>query len=200
VADEAPDAEALFVDPRTRDVFVVLKDLKVLGGVPGIARFFQLKDQKMRTGELNHAVNVANPVAAGEGVGTGPVAADVSRDGGWIAVKNYQEGFLWPRGRAQTVAEALAASPAPCRFVVDGSEALTFEYGSTVWTGLLSLKEDRGGDPPLRSVDRTGSARARPRDRAPAAPRAARGGIQAGRGAADIGEGELAAARGERSD
>ena len=148
------DAEALFVDPRTRNIFVVLKDLKVLGGVSGIARVFLLRNQDLQSGTLNHAINVANPLGASAGVGTGPVAADISRDGRWIAVKNYQEGFLWPRARSETVAHALSG-PAPCGFVVDGSEALSFEYESTAWTGLLSLKEDRDGEPPLRSVDRT---------------------------------------------
>lgn len=149
------DAEALFVDPRTSNIFVIWKDLRVIDGAPRISRVFQLRDQDLRTGEVNHAVNVADPTGASDGVGTGPVAADISRDGNWIVVKNYEEGFLWPRGDSQTVPQALASAPlAPCRVVVDGSESLTFEYRNGRWAGVLSLKEDRGGDPPLRSVSR----------------------------------------------
>ncbi len=150
------DAEALFVDPRTSNIFVIWKTLRVVDGVPRISRVFQLKDRELRTGEVNHAVNIADPIGASDDVGTGPVAADISRDGNWIVVKNYEEGFLWPRGNAQTIHQALSSAPAaPCRVTVDGSESITFEYRDGRWAGVLSLKEDRGGDPPLRSVHRT---------------------------------------------
>jgi hypothetical protein len=150
------DAESLFVDPRTHNVFIVQKDLKRVDGTTKVARAFELKDQDLAGGRLNHAVHVADPVGAGDGVGTGPVAGDIISDGRWIVMKNYQEGFLWPRAKGQTVAQALNATPvAPCHVTVDGAEAITFGYSPDgVWTGFLSVRESKKGNPPLHEVSR----------------------------------------------
>lgn len=149
------DAESMFVDPRTHNVFVFLKDLRKVDGVPKISRVFELKDQDLHTSVVNHAVHVTDVIGAGAGVGTGPVSADVSRDGSWIVLKNYLEGFIWHRGRSQSVTRALAASlSAPCRVEVDGSESIAFGYRDGVWTQLLSLREDPVGSPPLHVLQR----------------------------------------------
>jgi hypothetical protein len=150
------DAESLFVDPRSHDVFVIMKDLTTVDGVRKVARVFRLKNQVLASRRVNHAVHVADPVGAGDGVGSGPVSADIVAGGAWIVVKNYRQGFLWPRGDGRTVPQVLRASPrAPCRVAVDGAEAITFGYrAGRVWTRFLSVRESRGGNPPLHQVGR----------------------------------------------
>lgn len=150
------DAESMFVDPRTHNVFVVLKDLKTLAGTPKMSRVFEIKDQDLVNRSLNHAVDVTAVVGAGDGVGTGPVAADISPDGVWIVVKNYKEGFLWRRARRQSVIAVLSQNPvAPCAVPVDSAEAVAFDQdGGSPWTGILSLREARSGNPPLNHAVR----------------------------------------------
>ncbi len=131
------DAESRFVDPRTHNIFILWKHLA--------------------TGTLNRAVHVTDVIGAGPNVGTGPVAADIAADGEWIVVKNYSEGFRWRRAKGQSVAEALAASPAaPCSVPVDAAESISFAYDENgVWLGFLSLREDPAGSPPLHKIQRT---------------------------------------------
>lgn len=151
------DAESLFVDPRTHNVFILWKHLATVDGAPKRSRVFELADQDLVTGTQNRARHVTDVIGAGPGVGTGSVSADIAADGEWIVAKNYAEGFLRRRARGQTVAEALAASPAaPCAVVVDAAEAIGFAYGDTgVWIGFLSIREDPAGSPPLHEVQRS---------------------------------------------
>lgn len=146
------DAESLFVDPRTHNIFILWKHLATAKR----SRVFVLPDQDLATGRLNHAVHVTDVIGAGPNVGTGPVAADIAADGEWIVVKNYSEGFLWRRAKGQSVAEALAASPAaPCSVPVDAAESISFAYDRAgVWLGFLSLREDPDGSPPLHKIQR----------------------------------------------
>jgi len=151
------DAESLFVDPRTHNVFILWKHLATVAGAAKRSRVFELRDQDLATGRQNRAVYVAAVIGAGPNVGTGPVAADIAADGEWIVVKNYSEGFLWRRARGQSVAEAFAASPAaPCTVAVDAAESISFAYDDAgVWLGFLSIREDSSGNPPLHKVQRT---------------------------------------------
>jgi len=150
------DAESLFVDPRSHNVIILWKHLTKVDEVSKVSRVFQLAAQDLVTGTLNRAVHIADVVGAGDGVGMGPVAADIATDGEWIVVKNYSEGFLWRRARGQSIGEALRETPvAPCAVVVDAAESLTFAYNDKgVWIGFLSLREDPMGSPPLHQVQR----------------------------------------------
>jgi hypothetical protein len=151
------DAEAMFADPRTGNIFVFHKRLRTVDGVDKVSRVFELKDQDLVEDELNRAVHVANVIGAGEGVGTGPVAADISATGEWILLKNYVEGFLWRRARNTTVTETLTSAPAaPCDVPVDAAEAVGFGYAPNgVWIDVLSLRESKDGSPPLRVLERS---------------------------------------------
>jgi hypothetical protein len=151
------DAESLFVDTRSHNVFILWKHLATVDGASKRSRVFELADQDLMSGTQNRARHVADVVGAGAGVGTGPVSADIAADGEWIVVKNYAEGFLWRRAKGQGVAEAMASAPAaPCSVVVDAAEAIAFTYNDTgVWVGFLSLREDPDGNPPLHQVQRS---------------------------------------------
>ena len=150
------DSEAMFADPRTGNVFIFLKGLRTVDGVAKVSKGFELKDQDLIQGSLNRAVHLVNIIGGGEGVGTGPVSADITANGEWIVVKNYVEGFLWRRPLNTTVTETLNASPgAPCEVAVDAAEAVGFGYSSKgVWVDVLSLRESRDGSPPLRALQR----------------------------------------------
>lgn len=150
------DAESMFVDPRTGNIFIFLKGVRTVDGVEKVSRVFEIKDQDLVPVDLNQAVHVANVVGAGDGVGTGPVAADISADGEWILVKNYSEGFLWRRPRQQNVIQTLREAPsAPCDVPVDAAESVAFGYSpSGVWLDVLSLRESKDGNPPLHVLER----------------------------------------------
>jgi hypothetical protein len=108
----------------------------------------------LRSGRLNHAKQVATLTAATDGHGVGAVSADIARDGRWIVVKNYGQGFLWhrdPHGPAWT---AFRRHPvAPCRVPVDSAEAITFSYtDGGRWNGFWSVTETGSPPPPLRHL------------------------------------------------
>lgn len=150
------DSESMFADPRTGNIFVFMKGLRTVDGTDKVSRGFQLKDQDLVEGSLNRAAHVTNIIGGGDGVGTGPVSADITANGEWILIKNYAEGFLWHRPQNTTVSQALNASPtAPCQVPVDAAEAVAFGYSSkSIWVDILSLRESRDGSPPLRALQR----------------------------------------------
>jgi hypothetical protein len=107
--DGAHDAEGLFVDPSTRDVFVVTKDL--FGGVAQVYRAPAPSDDSSTT--MTKVATV--PLGTWQGV----TGADITPAGDVIALRTYFTVFLYPRTAGSTVAQAFtqpacqgAASPA----------------------------------------------------------------------------------------
>lgn len=93
------DAETLMVDPRTRDLYIVSKR------ETNLAYVFQLPYPQPTTG-----ITTAQLVAT---LGfSGATGGDISPDGSGIVVKTYNRVYHWCRADTQTVAQALAASPA----------------------------------------------------------------------------------------
>jgi hypothetical protein len=104
--DGAKDAEALMIDPRTGEIYVIQKSLS--GGAVGIYRApADLAEGSTtvmtRVGTLTLPAGLANAVTAG----------DISADGNSIAVRTYGAVHLWSRAADQTVVATLAA--AECR-------------------------------------------------------------------------------------
>jgi len=150
------NAEALFADPRSGRLFVIEKDLETIHGHAGRARVFALRPHDLRARRVNAARQVATIVGTLHG-GAGPVAADIARNGGWILVKNYAYGWLWPRRSHEGVPAVFAAdAEGPCAIPVDGAEAIAFGYGrGQRWRRAFSIRERGGGDPPLNVTPRT---------------------------------------------
>jgi len=124
-------------------------------GVPQAARVFVLYDQSLQQGVLNKAFMLTVIQGATTDVNVGPVAADITADGQWIAVKNYTEGFLWHRSPSQGIKAVFDATPiAPCTFTPDAAESLAFDYGGGRWNSLLSIRETDGGYPALHRLAR----------------------------------------------
>jgi hypothetical protein len=148
------NAESMFVDPLRHDVIVITKDLETIGGHANRVRAFRMRVGALRGGLLNHAKQVATLTAATEGHGVGAVSADIARDGRWIVVKNYGQGFLWHRDRHGPAWTAFRRHPvAPCRVPVDSAEAISFSYTDRGrWNGFWSVTETGSPPPPLRHL------------------------------------------------
>lgn len=95
--DGPRDAEALVVDPLTKDIFVISKE----GSNTGIYR-------------LPYPQSVAETIVA-EKVGNVPgvtlaTAGSISKDGGEIVIRTYLAVYYWKRASGQTVGQTLTRS------------------------------------------------------------------------------------------
>jgi hypothetical protein len=115
--DTPHDAEALLVDPLTRDLYVITKE-------PGRARLYRAPASKLRDGaaitlELAGTPNVSK-VSAGA----------ISPDGRRIILRQDTTGWLWQRDAGESFSEVLAKQPTqiPVRGDKQGpnGEAVTF--------------------------------------------------------------------------
>ena len=97
--DGPHDAEGLFVDPTTRDVFVVTKDL--VGGVAGVYR---------APAPVAGTTTMSKVATVSLGTFQGVTAADITPAGDVIALRTYLGVFLYPRASGTTVAEAFSQS------------------------------------------------------------------------------------------
>jgi hypothetical protein len=127
--DGPRDAEAMFVDPQTKDIFVVTK-----------------RENNSRLYRLPYPQNV-NEVAVAELMGELPLTfatgAAISPDGTEILVRTYTQIFYWKRNSGQTVADAMqrnANRQLPYRVEPQG-EAICFDKEAK---GYFTLSEKRG--------------------------------------------------------
>lgn len=110
----AMDAESLFVDPLSGDLFIVSKRDKK-------NTVFCLKSDDFGKKEV-----VAT--AVGKLPFTSATAADISQDGSKILIKNYFKIYYWDRKQGETVADALSRSPKELPYVPEPQgEAIGFQ-------------------------------------------------------------------------
>ncbi len=103
--DGAHDAEALLVDPRSGDLFIVTKERK------GAALVYRLP-APLEAGEAElERVAEANLPAMPLPGGRLVTAGTISRDGGWVLLKTYTNAYLWKRSDGPV--EAVFRRP-PC--------------------------------------------------------------------------------------
>lgn len=112
--DGAMDAESLFVDPVSGDLFVVSK-----------------RDKENTLFRLNSNDFGKKRVVAKE-LGklpfTSATAADISQDGSKIVIKNYFKIYYWERSQGESVAETLAKVPKELPYVPEPQgEAIGFQ-------------------------------------------------------------------------
>jgi hypothetical protein len=98
--DGAHDAEGLFVDSTTRDVFVVTKDLA--GGVAGVYR--------APAPVPGSTITMSKVATVSLGALQGVTGADITPAGDVIALRTYLGVFLYPRTSGATIAQAFAQS------------------------------------------------------------------------------------------
>lgn len=137
--DGAHDAETLLVDPKTGDLFIVIKTLFA----PGPALVYRFSAEAQRRGD--NELEAAGVVALADGDFT--TGGDISPDGREILIRGYLGARLWQRTSRQTVAEALAGEP--CDVPVIGvpdepqGEAIGFSAdGSSYYTLSEGISEE----------------------------------------------------------
>jgi hypothetical protein len=106
--DGAHDAEALMVDPRSGEIFVVVKNL-ARGGAAGVYR----APGDLAAGSTTALTRVGEVALPGVPFLGAATAADIAADRKAIGIRTYGGVHLWPLGPEQTVADALAGKP--CR-------------------------------------------------------------------------------------
>jgi hypothetical protein len=133
--DGAHDAEALLVDPRTRELVVVTKDLA------GVGRIYAAP-----------AEGGALRLVAGRdfGLGGAVTAGSVSPDGRTVAVRTYTGVFAWTRKRGERLTRTLRRAPCRSRTGLDEGqgEALALLRG-----GRSFLTVTEGANAPVRRYD-----------------------------------------------
>jgi hypothetical protein len=132
--DRPHNSETLLVDPRTGDVFVVVKDGD--GDSPVYRAAAPLTAGTTTTLELVATLRFGVDPLPGNTLTTG---GDISPSGDEIAIRTYDAAYLWRRSRVATVAEALATPPCriPMRSEPQG-EALGFAVDGS---GYYSVSE-----------------------------------------------------------
>jgi hypothetical protein len=152
--DGAHDAETLMVDPLTRDLYIVTKE--IIAGDSGVYRASaSLLDAgggaMERVGTIAKAALTPadtppdDASALVRGVGWLPTGGDISPDGALIAVRTYATVFVWAREDGQSLAEALAGTPCEAPSAVEPQgEAITFDAAADAY---FTVSE--GAQPPL---------------------------------------------------
>jgi hypothetical protein len=98
LSDGARDSEALLIDPFSKDFYI-----------------FSKRESQVNLYKLSGAVSTSETMTA-ERVAEGLpftliVAADISKDGSEILVKNYDNVFYWKRSPGESVEEAITRAP-----------------------------------------------------------------------------------------
>jgi hypothetical protein len=99
------DAEALLVDPRTRDLVIVHKTFG------GPAEVYRAPESDWSDGDVT--LEPVGTVAVGNTPLDAVTAGDVGFGGQVVGLRTYGRVLLWPREADQTVADALVENP-PC--------------------------------------------------------------------------------------
>jgi hypothetical protein len=110
----AMDAESLFVDPISGDLFVVSKRDKQ-------NTLFRLKSSDF--GEKGVIAEELGKLPF-----TSATAADISQDGSKILIKNYYKIYYWDRKQGEKIADALSRAPKELPYVPEPQgEAIGFQ-------------------------------------------------------------------------
>ena len=127
------DAETLFVDPWTKDLYIVTK------------REFPVTVYKLPYPQSASDTTVA--LKYGTLPFTTATAGDISADGKEILVKTYDKVFLWTRNEGESIGDAFMRQPLRVPYTPEmQGEAIAFpEDGS----GYYTLSESRGGVAPV---------------------------------------------------
>ena len=130
--DGPRDAEGLFVDPVTLDIYVVSK------------RETSVRLYRLPWPQSLDTTITAEHLVTFEGM-TQITAAAISPDGSEILMKNYTNVFYWYRGPGQSVAEACSEEPTDVPYLLEAQgEAITFDSDGQ---GYYTVPEEPGGVP-----------------------------------------------------
>jgi hypothetical protein len=130
---KAHNAEAIFVDPATGELFLITKDLG------GYSKLFVAQSR----GPAEQEFALVRSFEFGRGAlvpGTLVTGAAMSADGSSILVRTYFSAFLWRRAPGQSVAQALEAAPCPVPLAKE-TQGETIAFGPS---GYFTLSEGKG--------------------------------------------------------
>ncbi len=119
--DGARDAEALMIDPQTRDIYIVSKREDAV-------RVYRAPYPQSTTGTttLEHVATLDSLTLI--------TAGDISADGGEIILKNYLAVYYWHRKPGESVGEAMSRRPTLLPYTPEPQgEAITWDRGG-YWT------------------------------------------------------------------
>ena len=151
--DGARDAEALFVDPFSGDLFIFTK-------ADGSSRVYRAAAASIASpgGTITLSFLRTISVPSGQRV----TAADISQDGKWILLRGLSFARLWRRDTGQTVSDAVAAAvgsgscwavPVVGNPAEPQGESICFD-----WSGSGYFTVSEGSFQPIYYVRRTGGA------------------------------------------
>lgn len=121
--DGARDAEALFVDPETSEIYIVSKNFAT--GTSGVYRY-PVPHDPSTTVTLEKVGEVSLPGDAIERAVTG---ADISPNGREILIRSYTRGYLWQRAEGSSIANALLGTRCETPIAPEPQgEAITFTW------------------------------------------------------------------------
>ena len=130
-ADGARDAEALFVDPATRDIYIVTKR------EPSVI-VYRLPYPQSLSSE-----NVAERVAVIPF--TFVTAADLSADGTELLLKNYENVYYWKRSATESIQEMLSKTPLRLNYTREPQgEAIAWDSSHNAY---YTISEANGSSP-----------------------------------------------------
>ena len=143
--DGPHDSETLLVDPVTGNVLVVTKE-------PSRARMYEAPAAELKDG----ATIKLRPAGT---LGFAEVSAGaISPDGKWVLLRQEADGWLWPRGTGQSIAEATAGRSVavPVRGDRQGpnGEAIAFSADGTSYVTVSEGKKQAICEFPLPAADR----------------------------------------------
>lgn len=137
------NAEALFVDPATQDLYVVTKN-----GFTRPNQLFRLAAP--HTPAVARELERLGAVFAGDGTDIAVTAADISADGAWITIRGLRAINVWSRPVGTSIADTILGT-LPCAAPVPAEakgESITFGA-----TGFYTTTE--GVSPPISFVSFT---------------------------------------------
>jgi hypothetical protein len=136
--DGPHDAEAFFVDPVSKDIYIITKS-----------------DNPSKVYRLSYPFNATNTLSYVTSIPyTGVVSAAISNDGSEILVKTYTSLFYYKRNTGQTIAESLDMLNAKPKYTIEPQgEAICFaadnsgfytlsEKGFASWVNLYFYKRN----------------------------------------------------------
>ncbi len=149
--DGSRDAEALFVEPTTKNIYVISKREENV-------RVYRLKHPQS-TDTITTAEFITTLPFGYEGFeGSGVTASDITRDGSEILIKTYFKMYYYKRVKGQAIKEALSSEPREVEYRPEPQgEAVCWDAGAA---GYYTLSEAGRFkiEPKLYYYERTGSS------------------------------------------
>ena len=129
--DGARDAEALFVDPATKDIYIITKR------EPSVI-LYRLPFPQSTTDQNTAERVMVLPY-------TFVVGADISPSGNELLIKNYSNVYHWQRTGSETIQQMLSNGPNRLNYRVEPQgESIAW---ATNESGYFTLSESDGNDP-----------------------------------------------------